>query len=81
MWTRELQGGALAIAVIDVGSDRVSTHPFHLDLARIGLAKEQTGKDLWTGKEIKLTQGMPVELPSHDVLLVRIEKPKSTHKM
>ena len=81
VWTRELQGGALAIAVIDVGSERYSTHPFHLDLARIGLAGEQTGKDLWTGKEIKLTQGMPLELPLHDVLLVRIDHAKSAHKM
>jgi alpha-galactosidase len=81
VWTRELQGGGLAIAVIDVGSERYSTHPFHLDLARIGLTGDQTGKNLWTGKEIKLTQGMPLELPSHDVLLVRIDHAKSARKM
>jgi alpha-galactosidase len=76
VWTRELQGGAVAIAVINVGSDRYSTHPFHLDLERIGLHGSQSGKDLWTGKEVTLTQRMPLELPSHDVLLVRVNNPK-----
>ena len=77
VWTRELQGGALAIAVINVGSDRYSTHPFHLDLARIGLGSQQTGKDLWTGKTINLTNNEPIELPSHDILLVRLDHPQS----
>jgi len=77
VWTRELQGGALAIAVINVGSDRYSTHPFHLDLARIGLGNQQTGKDLWTGKSITLSNNQPIELPSHDILFVRLDHPKS----
>jgi len=77
VWTRELQGGALAIAVINVGSDRYSTHPFHLDLTRLGLGAEQTGKDLWTGKTVTLTNNQPVELPSHDILLVRLDHPQS----
>jgi alpha-galactosidase len=75
VWTRELQGGALAIAVVNVGSDRFSTHPFRLDLARLGLHGSQTGRNLWTGKETTLTDKMPVELPSHDVLLVRVNHP------
>ena len=76
VWTRELQGGALAIAVINVGSDRNSTHPFHLDLGKLGLQGPETGKDLWTGKEVTLTDKMPIELPSHDILLVRVNQPK-----
>ena len=75
VWTRELQGGAKAVAVINVGSDRYSTHPFHLNLAKAGLNGPATGKDLWTGKEVKLIDGMPIELLSHDILLVRIEHP------
>ena len=78
VWIRELQGGALAIAVINVGSDRYSTHPFHLDLAKIGLGSQQQGKDLWTGKTVTLTQNGPIELGSHDILLVRIPQPKLT---
>jgi alpha-galactosidase len=77
VWTRELQGGALAIAVINVGSSRYSTHPFHLDLARLGLGSQQTGKDLWTGKTVTLTNKEAIELPSHDILLVRLEHPQS----
>jgi alpha-galactosidase len=73
VWTRELQGGAMAIAIINVGSSRYSTHPFHLNLAKAGLHGPVTGKDLWTGKEVKLTDHMHIELESHDVLLVRIE--------
>ena len=75
VWTRDLQGGAKAIAVINVGSARYSTHPFHLNLAKAGLSGPATGKDLWTGKEVKLSDSMPIELPSHDILLVRVDHP------
>jgi len=77
VWTRELQGGAMAVAVINVGSDRYSTHPFHLDLEKIGLHGQQTGKDLWTGKTVTLTNHDSIELPSHDIFLVRLDHPKS----
>jgi len=76
VWTRHLEGGALAIAVLNAGSDRYSTHPFHLDLARLGLHGPQQGKDLWTGKEVTLTNDEPIEIASHDILLVRIPAPK-----
>jgi alpha-galactosidase len=66
----------VAIAVINAGHDRYSTHPFHLSLHRLSLAATQTGKDLWTGKTVELTDNMPLELPSHDVLLVRLDQPK-----
>ncbi|MGA3135947.1 MAG: glycoside hydrolase family 27 protein [Terracidiphilus sp.] len=77
VWTRPLSGGALAIAVFNVGDNRYSTHPFHLNLARLGLHGPQSGKDLWTGKSITLIDNQPLELPSHDVLLVRVDKPKA----
>jgi alpha-galactosidase len=76
VWTRHLAGGAMAIAVLNAGSDRYSSHPFHLDLARLGLHGTQKGKDLWSEKEITLTQNMPIELGTHDILLVRIANPK-----
>ena len=71
-WTRPLSGGAMAIAVLNVGADRFSTHPIHLSLARLGLHGPQKGKDLWTGKDVTLTENQPIELASHDILLVRI---------
>jgi len=77
VWTRPLAGGALAIAVFNVGDNRYSTHPFHLNLDRLGLHGPQSGKDLWTGKSITLTGNQPLELPSHDVLLVRVDEPKA----
>ena len=76
VWTRPLANGALAIAVLNAGDNRYSTHPFHLNLAKLGLHGTQTGKDLWSGKTMKLTGNMPVELGSHDILLVRIDAPK-----
>jgi alpha-galactosidase len=76
VWTRHLAGGALAIAVVNAGDNRYSTHPFHLSLAKLGLHGPQTGKDLWTGKPITLNDGQPLELGGHDVLLVRIDAPK-----
>jgi alpha-galactosidase len=76
VWTRELSGGAKAIAVVNAGSDRYATHPFHLSLAKLGLHGAQKGRDLWTGKETTLTDNMPLEIASHDILLVRIATPK-----
>jgi alpha-galactosidase len=76
VWTRHLSGGALAIAVLAAGDTRYSTHPFHLDLAKLGLHGPQKGKDLKTGQDITLTDQMPIEIQSHDTLLVRIASPK-----
>jgi alpha-galactosidase len=75
VWTRQLSGGAVAIAVVNAGSDRYSTHPFHLNLHKLGLGGMQTGKDLWTGKTMELKDNMPLELASHDILLVRVDAP------
>jgi alpha-galactosidase len=76
VWTRHLAGGAMAIAVINLGDSRYSSHPFHLNLAQLGLHGTQTGKDLWTGKTVTLKDNQPIELAEHDVLLVRIASPK-----
>jgi alpha-galactosidase len=76
VWKRPLAGGAVVIAVINAGDNRYSTHPFHLNLAKLGLHETQTGKDLWTGKTIKLRDGQPLELARHDVLMIRIDAPK-----
>jgi alpha-galactosidase len=76
VWTRHLSGGAFAIAVLNAGSARYATHPFHLNLARIGLDGPQQGKNLWTGKEATLTNDQSIEIGRHDILLVRIESPK-----
>jgi alpha-galactosidase len=66
----------MAIAVLNIGSDRVATHPFHLDLAKLGLKGPEAGTDLWTGKDVTLTNNQPIELGSHDILLVRVGSPK-----
>jgi alpha-galactosidase len=77
VWYRHLADGGLAIALFNTAEyDRLATHPFHLDLAKLGLHGAQTGKDLWTGKSITLTDGQAIELPRHDVLMVRINNPK-----
>jgi alpha-galactosidase len=64
------------VAVLDVGDSRYSTHPFHLDLAKLGLHGPQHGKNLWTGEGVELTDQMPIEIGSHDVLLVRLAEPR-----
>jgi alpha-galactosidase len=76
VWTRHLEGGALAVAVLGAGDNRYSTHPFHLNLEKLGLHGAQRARDLWSASEITLTQNMPIEIKSHDVLLVRIAEPK-----
>jgi alpha-galactosidase len=81
VWSRPLAGGGMAIAVINVGSDRYSTHPFHLNLGKLGLHGEPAGKDLWRGKPVTLTNLEPIELPSHDIFLVRIDNVGPNIKM
>jgi alpha-galactosidase len=76
VWKKQLSGGAVAIAVLNAGSDRQSTHPFHLDTKKLGLRGTVKGKDLWSGKEIEIKDNMPIELNGRDILLVRIEKTK-----
>lgn len=76
VWTRHLVGGALAVAVLNAGNERTSLRPFHLSLAKIGLHGPQKGRDLWTGKDVTLTEGQAIEMPAHDILLVRIASPK-----
>jgi alpha-galactosidase len=76
VWVRHLSGGATAIAVLNAGSDKYSTHPFHLSLAKLGLHGTLTGKDIWGNKPITLTDNMPIEIASHDILLVRIPASK-----
>jgi len=76
VWTRHLAAGALAIAVINCADNsRFATHPFHLSLSKLGLQGPLKGKDLWTGEAVELKDGQPLELPTHDVLLVRIHAP------
>jgi alpha-galactosidase len=76
VWSKQLSGGAMAVAVLNAGSDRVASRPFHLSLVKLGLHGPQKGNDLWSGKGITLTEGMPVTLQSHDILLVRIPAPR-----
>src|ERR1700723_76531 len=71
VWTGHLFGGGLAAAVLAAGASRYRTHPFHLDLGRLGLKGAEQGKDLWSGKMVTLTENMPIEIASHDVWLVR----------
>ncbi|MDE3200551.1 MAG: glycoside hydrolase family 27 protein [Acidobacteriota bacterium] len=75
VWGRHLSGGAYAVAILAAGDSRYSTHPFHLDLTKLGLEGPQQGKNLWTGKEVTLTNNMPIEIGSHDILLVRLASP------
>ncbi|MGB6689352.1 MAG: glycoside hydrolase family 27 protein [Terracidiphilus sp.] len=78
VWTRHLAGGALAVCIINTADQgRFDSHPFHLSLTRLGLHGTQQAKDLWTGKDVELTDKMPIELEKHDVLLVRIDAPKA----
>ena len=64
------------MAILDAGVQRYSTHPFHLDLSKLGLKGPQQGKNLWSGQPITLTAQMPIEMTWHDVLLVRIAPPQ-----
>jgi alpha-galactosidase len=74
VWVKPLADGGHAIAIINAGQSRVATHPFHLNLAKLGMPQtpsKMTGKNLWTGQKVELYDGVPLEIPRHDILLVR----------
>ena len=75
VWSRELKDGAMAIAILNAGSDVYSTHPFRLSLRPLMLTGVQPATNLWTGEKVVLSDGMPIEIPSHDILLLRIDQP------
>jgi alpha-galactosidase len=81
MWARDLQGGGIAIAILNAGDNVYSTHPLHLNLAGFGFNGPQTAKNLWTGETVTLTDQQAFELPSHDVLLFRIDHPVRRNSM
>jgi alpha-galactosidase len=76
VWLKHLSGGAGAIAIVNAGSERLSTHPFHLNLAKLGLHGPMHAKDLWTGKAVELRNDMPIEIKGHDVLLLKVAAAK-----
>jgi alpha-galactosidase len=77
VWLKDLADGGKAIAILNAGKDRVSTHPFHLNLDKLNIyapdpVSPVTGKNLWTGAQIDMYDGMPIDIGSHDILLVRL---------
>ncbi len=76
VWLKHLSGGAGAIAILNAGSNRVSTHPFHLNLTKLGLHGPMHAKNLWTGEDVELRNDMPIEIKSHDVLLLKVAAAK-----
>ena len=71
IWTRQLSGGATAVAVFNRGKDQT---PVTLKWAELGLAKKKTVRDLWLHKDIT-TAGLEygVTIPSHGVVLLRVK--------
>ena len=64
VWTRDLKGGAKAIAIVNAGSDRVLNASIpSRSCASSACTAPQHAKDLWTGKEIDLTNNMPHRTP------------------
>ncbi len=75
VWTRPLVGGALALAIFNVGPDR-DVHPYHIELSRLGLHGPQQARDLWAHRAVTLSDSLPIALEGHDVMMLRIEHPR-----
>ena len=69
----QLSGGAMAIAVLNAASDRYATHPFHLSLAKLGLhGPLKAARTCGPARRSRSPTTCRIEIPSHDILLVRI---------
>ena len=77
VWTRHLSGGALAVAIFNTGYDRYASHPFHLNLTQTRPPRHRRRpRTCGPARRLTLTDNQPIELPIHDILLLRIDAPK-----
>jgi len=71
IWTRQLSGGATAVAVFNRAKEQASVT---VKWTELGLEKKKTVRDLWLHKDIT-TAGLEygVTIPSHGVVLLRVK--------
>lgn len=73
VWVKELDGGARAVGVFNLGD---ATRTIAVPLAEMGLRGEWTVRDVWRQQYLALVAGtFTVKVPSHGVALLRVERP------
>jgi len=73
VWVKELEGGAHAVGVFNLGA---ATRSIEVPLRAIGLKGAWAVRDLWRQKDLDNAEGaFSVAVPSHGVALLRLRRP------
>ena len=76
VWSRPLTGGAVALAIVNIGTDRAQLRGGALHLRDSGAARGALARDVWAARDLGvLGAATTLTVPSHGVVLLRLEKP------
>lgn len=73
VWVKELADGSRAIGIFNLG-EKMIAQDFHLK--DVGFSDHYLIRDLWRQKQLTTGNNMKISIPSHGVMLVKIEKLK-----
>jgi alpha-galactosidase len=76
VWSRPLAGGALAVAVFNLGTDRAQLRDLRQVLQRADVPRAAVARDLWAARDVgPLRKLGTLTVPSHGVVLFRLREP------
>jgi alpha-galactosidase len=74
VWTKPLQGGAMAVALFNRTSEPAS---MTLNLAKIGWHGSAKARDLWMHRDLGVVNtNYTAIVPTHGVVLLRLSRPR-----
>ena len=76
VWSRPLAGGAVAVALVNIGTDRAQVHDLPLRLREAGVPRGAIARDVWANRGLGvLRDGETLTVPTHGVILLRLAQP------
>ncbi len=78
IWARPLIDGSVAVAIFNIGTDRIQLQGSHLNLRGAGIPRGAVARDVWAAKSLGTLRDLGlVSVPSHGVVLLKFEQRKA----
>lgn len=75
-WSRPLADGSVALALVNIGTDRAQVRDLPLRLREAGAPKGAVAHDVWANRSLGVLRASDTLIvPSHGVILLRLAKP------
>ena len=75
IWSRPLAGGAAALAIFNIGTDRAQMRGMRLHLPDVGFAHGAQARDVWSGRNLgRIRDGDTMVVPAHGVVLLKLTR-------